>query len=101
MKTLVHVTAQYFENYNFYDAGEPRWKPKGGQVFSLMVDSDLFFYMKDECVKAIQSLLDEQSNSHSRYEYIDHELIFHGITPLNDDKFVEAFQKECNSEKAQ
>jgi len=94
MKTLVHVTAQYFENYN-HDGGAPHWKPKGGHIFSLMVDSNLFLYMKEECVAAIQTLLDEQSNSHARFEYISHELLFHGITPLNDDKFVEAFRKEA------
>lgn len=93
MKTLVHITVQHFENYNFYNDGEPRWKGKGVQMFSLMVDSDLFLYMSDECALAIQSLLDEQSNSHTRYTYISHELVFHGVTTLDDDKFVEAFNK--------
>jgi hypothetical protein len=95
MKTLVHVTAQYYENYNTSGVGEPYWKPKGGQVFSLMVDSDLFLYGKRECVKSIERLLGEVSNDYCRFEYIDHELVFGGIEPLDSDKFAEYVKDEC------
>lgn len=101
MKTLVHVTAQTFENYNFYDGGEPRWKPKGRQLFSLMVDDMLFMYMTDECVEAIKNMLQAQSGSHTRYEYVSHDLIFHGITPLNDEIFAAEVKNITSKQKAQ
>jgi DNA-binding ferritin-like protein len=40
MKTLCQITAQYYENYS--DTETPHWKPKGGQVFNLMVDAHVF-----------------------------------------------------------
>ena len=95
METLVHVTAQYFENYNTSGVGAPHWKPKFGQTFSLMVDSDLFLYGKSECIKAIQRLLDEVSNDYCRYEYVNHKLVFGGIEALDSEKFAEYVKDEC------
>ena len=76
MDTLISITAQYYENYNTSGEGAPHWKPKGGQIFTLRADSDLFFYVEDRCVEAIKILLAKESNSYCRYEYIEHELIF-------------------------
>jgi hypothetical protein len=75
MTTLVQVTAQYFENYG-NPSDKPHWKAKGGQIFTFRAFADDFMYGKDECVKAIQLLLDDKSGSCWRYEYVDHELIF-------------------------
>lgn len=81
MKTLVQITAQYYENYALHNDdynGVPSWKPKGGQVFTMRIDdTDNFFYYKEECVAVIKELLQEESNNFCRYEYIEHEIIFH------------------------
>ena len=85
MKTLVHITAQVHENY-----GGNTWKPKGGFIFTLRVDSDLFLYGSEQCVEAIKMLFDEQSNEHERFTYLEHELIFNEPFALDSEKF-EAF----------
>ncbi len=90
MKTLLLITAQYHENY-----GANSWKPKGSQTFTLRVDSDMFCYAKDECIKAIQSLLDRQSNEHERFTYVEHELIFHEPIVLNDAEFESELTHQC------
>ena len=95
MKTLVQITAQYFENYNFFDGGTPHWKPKGGQVFNMYVDSDLFFYTEDMCVEAIKVMLEEQCDKLNKFEYISHELIFSEPIVLDNDKFESIFDKIC------
>ena len=69
------VSAQYYENYS--DNQTPYWKPKGGADFSFPVDSDLVMYVyKEELREALIKMVEEQSNEHSRYEYIDHEVKF-------------------------
>jgi hypothetical protein len=88
MKTLLHITAQVHEN----------GKPKGGQVFSLNVDSDAFMYAKDECINAIKILLEKRSNNYCKFTYVDHELIFMGIEALNDDEFETALVATCEEE---
>ena len=75
--TLLHITAQVHEN----------GKPKGGQIFSLNVDSDAFMYAEDLCINAIRTLLAKRSNSYCVYTYVSHELIFMGIETLNDNEF--------------
>jgi hypothetical protein len=72
--TLCHVQTQYYENYG--DAQNPHWKAKGGFLFKLMVDSDDFAYQPDECILALKKCLQEASDDHQRFEYIEHELIF-------------------------
>lgn len=77
-QTLCQITAQ-----SIVDG-----KNKCGQLFNLMVDADHFMYCKDECIEVIKKMLEEQSNEYCKYEYIDHELIFH--TPMVlDSKFFE------------
>lgn len=81
MKTLVQITAQYYENYAFGNDdynGVPSWKPKGGQVFNMRVDdTDDFLYAEEDCIAVIKQLLEEKSNEYCRFEYIEHEIIFH------------------------
>ena len=69
------VSAQYYENYS--DNQTPYWKPKGGVDFSFPVDSDLVMYAGNGFLEnVLTKLVEEQSNEHSRYEYIDHEVKF-------------------------
>jgi len=92
IKTLVHITAQYSENYGTSE--NPHWKFKGGQIFSLYADADDFMYGEEQCVKAIKTLLDKQSNTKFRYEYCSHELIFSDITALSTNLFEQELEKE-------
>ena len=94
-KTLLHITAQVKENYGSPE--NPHWKNKNGQTFKLEVDSDAFMYVKDECIKAIKTLLAKQSNAMFKYEYIDHELIFAGIDALSNEEFEKELENECKA----
>lgn len=94
MKTLLHITTQVKENYGTPEA--PHWKNKGGQIFSLNVDSDAFMYAETECINAIKTLLAKHSNNMFSYEYIDHELIFMGVEVLDDTQFEIELQNACN-----
>ena len=77
MMISILVSAQYYENYNTAGEGAPYWKPKGGVDFSFPIDSDLVMYAyKEELREALIKMVEEQSNEHSLYEYIDHEVKF-------------------------
>lgn len=84
METLVNIYTQVYEN----------GKAKGGQMFTLRVNSDLFFYAEEQCVDAIKRLLAEQSNEYVRYTYTDHELVFHEPVALDDNLFETYFRIE-------
>lgn len=86
-KTLVVITAQYYENYGYSD-GSDFWKPKGGQEFHIYADSDDFFYGEQFCIQAIKEMLAEESNAFARYEYLSHELIFSDPIKLDSEKFA-------------
>ena len=77
MMINIQVTAQYYENYNTTSEGAPYWKPKGGVDFLFPVESDLVTYaplgMLEE---ALTQMVEAQSNSHCRYEYLEHEVKF-------------------------
>ena len=99
MKTLLQITAQVHENYgthNWNGEGEcpEYWKPKGGQMFTLRVDSNNFMYAETECLKVIDTLLARQSNESWRYTYTAHELIFHEPIALDDDQFQSEFMNQ-------
>ena len=75
MKCTIQVTAQYYENYS--DTNTPHWKPKGGVDFHFPVDDDVVLYTpKDVLENALIKMVEEQGNSHCRYEYIDHQVKF-------------------------
>ena len=77
MMISILVSAQYYENYNTAGEGAPYWKPKGGADFSFPVDSELVMYLyKEDLREALIKMVEEQSNEHSLYEYIDHEVKF-------------------------
>jgi hypothetical protein len=98
--TLLQITAQYEENYGAHSwdgQGEcpQHWKPKGGQMFTLRVDSDDFMYAEEQCIKAIATLLEKQSNNYERYWYVDHELVFSEPIVLDDAEFETELRAEC------
>jgi hypothetical protein len=98
--TLLQITAQYYENYGAHSwdgQGEcpQHWKPKGGQIFTLRVDSDSFMYAEEQCIKAIATLLEKQSNNYERYTYVDHELVFSEPIVLDDAEFDKELTAEC------
>lgn len=100
MNTLVQIFAQVHENYGAHDWNgqgtcPQSWKPKGCQMFTLRVDSDAFSYVEEQCVKAIEKLLEKQSNDFYRYEYLSHELVFQEPIALNDAEFETLLQAEC------
>jgi hypothetical protein len=89
--TLVRITAQVFENYGSAEA--PHWKAKGGQEFSLMADSDDFFYGKEACELSIDKILALRSNDYYRYERVDHELVFCTPVVISSEEFNSTLNK--------
>ena len=72
----LRITAQYQENYG--DSTSPYWKNKGGTEFIIKgIEPDpVLFAAPGEVEDAIQTLLDEHSNSMCRYTLIDWEIIY-------------------------
>ncbi len=99
MSTLVQISAQYYENYG--SEQNPSWKAKGGQIFTIRADMYDLMYDKENVVKAIEMLLTEQCNSHCRYEYIDHEVIFSEPVELVgfEDKLEQVFNESKSKSK--
>lgn len=99
MSTLVQITAQYYENYGSPE--NPFWKAKGGQIFTIRADMYDLMYDKENVVKAIEMLLTEQCNSHCRYEYLDHEVIFSEPVGLVgfEDKLEQVFNESKSKSK--
>ncbi len=93
--TICQITAQYYENYS--DSATPYWKPKGSHLFTIMVDSDDFFYSEDVCIDAIKVLLEAESNPLCKYEYVTHELIFSTPTVLDSYKFEQVFTEKAKA----
>jgi hypothetical protein len=77
-EVLVVVTAQYIDENG---------KPKGGQIFKMRADADIFTYgNKDEIVSIIQKMIDETMMKWSgKYQYIEHELVFNEPVDLKGD----------------
>ena len=91
MMCTIQVTAQYYENYS--DSNIPYWKPKGGVDFHFPLDADVALYVyKEDLVRAITKMVEEQSNEHCRYEYIDHEIKF--SNPVVVDGLINYLQEE-------
>ena len=70
-KITVHT--QYHENYS--DTLVPHWKAKGGQKFVIdNADGDIYMYC--ELSEILTTLVEQQSNDHYKYTYLDHEIDF-------------------------
>ena len=93
--TICQITAQYYENYS--DSETPHWKAKGSHLFTVMVDSDDFCYAEDVCISTIMDMLKSESDSHQRFEYISHELIFSTPTLLDSYKFEQVFTEKAKA----
>jgi len=96
----IRITAQYYENYS--DTDTPYWKPKGGQVFVIENASmDMVMYTnKDVLIEVLIKLVEKQSNEHSKYEYLEHEVDFIGESYAihADDLMNELFKTLGNEE---
>lgn len=85
MKVKVRVLAQYWENYS--DTEVPYWKSKGGHEFTFeAVNDDLVMY--GDLKEALTVIVAAQTNSHNKFEYRDHEVIFQNDDIL-DSKLLE------------
>ena len=83
MNATIKITAQYYENYGFNE-GTERWKPKGGADFEIECNSDLLMYADSaDILTAIETALEKRSDDHSRYTYIEHDVVF-GKTEVLD-----------------
>lgn len=92
MTVTVRVLAQYWENYS--DTDTPYWKPKMGHEFIFEnVDSDTVMYAQD-LEGALTELVAAESNSHEKFEYREHEVIFHEPTKIKADKLEQAIIKQ-------
>jgi hypothetical protein len=90
MNVQIRITAQVQENYQHNDTNIPYWKMKGGREFIINdVDSDIALNTADEEMdSAIQNMLDEYSNNHTRYTLIEWEVIFSSAIVLDTDNFM-------------
>jgi hypothetical protein len=92
-KTLTHITALYYENYGS-SINDAFWKPKGHKIFSLYVDAECFIYTQEESIDIVQRMLDKESNDKIKYSYISHEILFNGVTPLDNEYFESEWNKK-------
>ena len=90
MNVQIRITAQVQENYQHNDTNIPYWKMKGGREFIINdVDSDIAVNTADvEMDSAIQNMLDEYSNNHTRYTLIEWEVLYGSPIVLDTDNFM-------------
>ena len=93
LETLVRIESQYYENYGSAEA--PHWKPKGGQEFTVRIDSDIIFYNKEGAESVIAHMLDDRSNEYVRYELIYMEPVFCEPIALDVDIFNALYDAQC------
>ena len=91
MNCTVKVMAQYYENYS--DTNTPYWKPKGGQEFEIVIDSDIIMYA-DDLKSHLTEMVAAQSNEHFKYEYIEHDVQFKKPITLDSGELKRLIQKE-------
>ena len=94
MKVKVVANCQYYENYNVGPDGfgeVPYWKPKGGHIFEMPIDSDVVMYCDDEVlVGAINNLVEKQNTIAVKFEVIDYDVVF------TKPEVVEGLESEIN-----
>jgi hypothetical protein len=84
--------AQYHENYS--DTNTPYWKPKGGQEFQIVMDSDIVMYSND-LVKHLTDVVSSQSDEHNKYSYLEHDVEFIKPVVLDSEVLLEKIRKEA------
>ena len=92
MKVLVRITAQYYENYAYFE-DVVKWKPKGEMHLEMRVDDDYFINNLQECVEAIKIIVENKNNNKSKLEYHSHELIFHDSISIDEVDFELTIQE--------
>jgi hypothetical protein len=92
MKCTIKVMAQYHENYS--DTNTPYWKPKGGQEFQIVMDSDIVMYSND-LVKHLTDVVSSQSDEHNKYSYLEHDVEFIKPVVLDSEVLLEKIRKEA------
>ena len=78
----VRIITQYLENYGTSE--NPSWKPKGGQEFTIDINSDFVLYHRDECIEVFKEMIAKHDNDYNKYEYYDHNLMFWKSIPLEN-----------------
>ena len=92
MNCTIKVMAQYHENYS--DTNTPYWKPKGGQEFQIVMDSDIVMYSND-LVKHLTDVVSSQSDEHNKYSYLEHDVEFIKPVVLDSKVLLEKIRKEA------
>ena len=92
MNCTVKVMAQYHENYS--DTDIPYWKPKGGQYFQIVIDSDIVMYSTN-LVKHLMDIVSAQSDEHNKYTYLEHDIEFSKPVVLDTELLLNLIQKEA------
>jgi len=92
MNCTIKVMAQYHENYS--DTNTPYWKPKGGQEFQIVMDSDIVMYSND-LVKHLTDVVSSQSDEHNKYSYLEHDVEFIKPVVLDSEVLLEKIRKEA------
>lgn len=70
----IRIITQYYENYS--DTDNPHWKPKNSFIFEVFADSDVILYAPN-LEKILSEMVAEQSDSHNKFEYLEHEIVWH------------------------
>ena len=92
MNCTVKVMAQYHENYS--DTDTPYWKPKGGQEFQIVIDSDVVMYSSD-LTKHLMKIVSSQSDEHNKYSYLEHNVEFIKPVVLDSKSLLSLIQNEA------
>ena len=92
MNCTVNVMTQYHENYS--DTNTPYWKPKGGQYFQIVIDSDIVMYSSN-LVKHLMDIVSAQSDEHNKYTYLEHDIEFSKPVVLDTELLLNLIQKEA------
>lgn len=96
MDTLVRIEAQYYENYGSSEA--PYWKPKGGQEFTIRIDSDILFYNKEGVASVLSHMLDDRSGDYIRYELLSFEPVFGEPIALDSNMFNTLYDADVDNQ---
>ena len=92
MNCTVKIMTQYHENYS--DTNTPYWKPKGGQEFQIVIDSDVVMYSND-LVKHLMDIVSAQSDEHNKYSYLEHDVEFIKPVVLDSELLLNLIRKEA------
>ena len=87
----IAITTQYSQNYS--DTDTPHWKPKGGHEFIIKCDADVLMY-SNELQKHLTKMVSEQTTSHEKFEYLEHEVKFSEPTMLNHNELYSLINGE-------